>query len=150
AYGRQIYSLSRPSYLPRVLSLTHRKYKTPYVALLTGAVLGCSAALRIHCLGPDRPVGAVLVNMAVFGAVLSYVLQMASFIAPRVRFPNLERPYRSPLGTLGACIALALSLLTLGVLFLGGADYSNVTIGAAVWFALGVVYFAVYARHRLV
>lgn len=150
AYGRQIYSLSRSGYFPRVLSLTHRKYKTPYVALLTGAILGYSAALSIHSLGPESPVGAVLINMAVFGAVLSYVLQMASFIALRVRFPNLERPYRSPLGLFGACVALGLSLLTLGVLFIGGADYSNVTLGAAVWFALGVVYFAVYARHRLV
>lgn len=150
AYGRQIYSLSRSGYFPRVLSLTHRRYKTPHVALLAGAALGYLAALGIHLLGPQSPVGAVLLNMAVFGAVLSYVFQMASYIALRVRFPKLERPYRSPLGVPGAVLALGFSLLTLGALFIGGSDYLNVTLGAAVWFALGVVYFAVYARHRLV
>jgi ethanolamine permease len=150
AYGRQIYSLSRSGYFPRVLSLTHRKHKTPHVALLTGAALGYLAALTIHSLGSQSPVGAVLINMAVFGAVLSYVLQMVSFIALRVRFPELERPYRSPLGMSGAVVALMLSLVTLAALFIGGGDFLNVTLGAAAWFALGVVYFAVYARRRLV
>jgi ethanolamine permease len=150
AYGRQIYSLSRSGYFPRVLSLTHHRYKTPHVALLVGAALGYTAALTIHWLGPQSPVGAVLLNMTVFGAVLSYVLQMASFIALRVRFPNLERPYRSPLGIAGATVALVLSVFTLGALFIGGGDYLDVTLGAAAWFALGVVYFASYARRRLV
>lgn len=150
AYGRQIYSLSRSGYFPRVLSLTHRRYKTPHVALMAGAALGYLAALGIYLLGPRSPVGAVLLNMAVFGAVLSYVFQMASYIALRLRFPELERPYRSPLGVPGAALALLLSLLTLGALFIGDSDYLNVTLGAAAWFALGVVYFAVYARHRLV
>ena len=48
--------------------------------------------------------GAVLLNMAVFGAVLAYILQMVSFIVLRLRFPRMERPYRSPLGIAGAGI----------------------------------------------
>jgi len=39
-----------------------------------------------------------LLNMAVFGAMLSYLSQAVSFIILRVRFPHIERPYRSPLG----------------------------------------------------
>ena len=35
-------------------------------------------------------------HMAVFGAVISYVLQMLSFILLRRRLPEIERPYRSP------------------------------------------------------
>jgi ethanolamine permease len=150
AYGRQIYSLSRAGYFPRFLSLTHSRHKTPHVALVVGAALGYGAALLIHSLGSRSPVGAMLLNMAVFGAVLSYVFQMAAFVALRVRLPHLLRPYRSPLGVFGAISTLALSLVTLATLFLGGGEYVYVTLGAAVWFALGAAYFGVYARHQLV
>ena len=42
-------------------------------------------------------IGGVLLNMAVFGAMFSYLLQGLTFIQLRRRFPNIERPYRSPL-----------------------------------------------------
>jgi ethanolamine permease len=40
-------------------------------------------------------------------------------------------------------------LITLVVLF-GNPDYNKGVIGAAVWFVLGIVYFAVHGRHGLV
>lgn len=150
AYGRQIYSLSRAGYFPRVLSLTHPTRKTPHVSLLTGATLGFGVALLIHFLPQDHPVGAVLLNMAVFGAVISYVLQMLSFILLRVRYPKLPRPYRSPFGIPGAVVAMAIALATLVTLFIVDEVYRKVVIGAAIWYAAGLLYFAVYARHRLV
>src|SRR5262249_54046712 len=79
AYGRQIYSLSRAGYFPRWLSVTHGHRQTPHRALLAGAVIGFGVALVVHGLGPKHPVGAVLLNLAVFGAVISYALQMLSF-----------------------------------------------------------------------
>jgi len=150
AYGRQIYSLSRAGYFPRVLSLTGTKSRTPHVALVAGAVLGYAVAFAIHSLGDEHPVGAVLINMAVFGAVISYVFQMASYILLRVRFDKLERPYRSPFGVFGAVIAMVIALVTLVALFIVDPIYRLVVIGAAIWYAAGLVYFAVYARHRLV
>jgi len=38
----------------------------------------------------------VLLNLAVFGAVLSYALQMLSFVLLRRRLGHLQRPFRSP------------------------------------------------------
>ena len=150
AYGRQIFSLSRAGYFPRWLSITHPRRETPHVALVVGAVLGYAVALLIHGLGSEHPVGAVLLNMAVFGAVLSYTLQMSSFLLLRRRLPDIERPYVSPLGTGGAWLALGLSLLTLVALFVSEPVYRNVVIGAAIWYALGLIYFAVHGRRRLV
>ena len=46
-------------------------------------------------------------------------------------------------------IAMVLSLITLGALFLN-ADYRSAVVGALLWFVIGIVYFAAYARHRLV
>ncbi len=150
AYGRQIYSLSRAGYFPRWLSLTHGTRKTPHVALVVGAAIGYAVALVVHALGSDHPVGAVLLNMAVFGAVISYGLQMASFVLLRLRRPHILRPYRSPFGIPGALLAFAISAVTLVALFVVDPVYRNVVIGAAIWFALGLVWFAVVGRHRLV
>ena len=46
--------------------------------------------------------GAALLSMAVFGAVISYFMQMVSFIRLRSKMPDIERPYRSPVGVVGA------------------------------------------------
>ena len=149
AYGRQIYSLSRAGYFPTWLSVTHGMRRTPHRALLSGAALGFGAALAIHWTRQGGPVGAVLLNMAVFGAVLAYLLQMASFIVLRRRFAHIERPYRSPIGTAGAAAAAIIAAVTLWTLF-RSPEYNKGVIGAAVWFLLGIGYYAAYGRRRLV
>ena len=149
AYGRQIYSLSRAGYFPRWLSVTHDERKTPQRALVAGSILGFAVCLAIQFAGQNSPVGAVLLNMAVFGAVLAYVLQMLSFILLRRDFPRILRPYRSPVGIPGAVAAILIAVATLVMLFLN-PDYRLGVIGAAVWFLCGILYFAFYARGRLV
>ena len=153
AYGRNLYSLSRAGYLPKGLSLTLRGRQTPHLALLAGAVIGYGLALLIafgqEWFGPAVPVAAVLLNMAVFGAVISYVLQMAAFIRLRQRFPQMERPYVSPLGIAGAAVTGIIALLVL-VFSLLNADYRMGLYGCALWFAAGLLYFALKGRHQLV
>jgi ethanolamine permease len=149
AYGRQIYSLSRAGYFPTWLSVTHARHKTPVRALAAGSALGLAAAFAISISGQKGAVGAVLLNMAVFGAVIAYILQMASFIVLRLRFRSIERPYRSPLGITGAALAAIIAAVTLVTLFLN-PDYNRSVLGAALWFLAGIIYFAAYARKRLV
>ncbi|QQR90924.1 MAG: ethanolamine permease [Myxococcales bacterium] len=150
AGGRQIYSLSRAGYFPRFLSLTHKKRKTPHVALFVGSVLGFAVTLAVRWLGKEQMVGAVLLSMAVFGAMIAYLLQMISFIVLRLRFESIERPYRSPFGIAGAMTASIIALVTLIALFIGEAMFVQAVIGAALWYACGLAYFALHARHRLV
>ncbi|MGE0791577.1 MAG: ethanolamine permease [Sandaracinaceae bacterium] len=150
AYGRQIYSLSRAGYFPRALSVTHPTRRTPMVALIVGAVAGYAVALAIHFTEGDLPVGAVLLAMAVFGAVISYILQMASYVILKLRFRGLPRPYTSPFGVFGAIVALVIAAITLVTLFVVDASYRYAVVGAAAWYAAGLTYFAVYARHHLV
>jgi ethanolamine permease len=147
AYGRQIYSLSRAGYFPQWLSVTSSRHKTPVRALVSGSMLGIAAALGIYFFGQNSQVGAILLNMAVFGAVIAYILQMVSFLL--LRRKAMERPYVSLLGVAGAWISMLISAVTLVVLFLN-PDYNKGVLGAAIWFALGIAYFAFYARKRLV
>jgi ethanolamine permease len=149
AYGRQIYSLSRAGYFPGLISVTHGKRKTPHRALIAGSLLGFAAALTIRFTGQKSSIGATLLNMAVFGAVLAYVLQMVSFILLRVRFPQIHRPYRSPLGIPGAAVAILIAAVTFVLLFLN-RDCRPGVIGAAIWFLCGIGWFALHARKRLI
>ena len=153
AYGRRTYALSRAGYFPRFLSVTHSRTKTPHAALVAGAVIGYAVALLIEFgggwFGEGVPVGAVLLNMAVFGAVIAYVMQMAAFVRLRSRFPKMERPYVSPLGSAGALAAGVIAFVTIGLL-LANADYRAGIYGCAVWFAAWLLYFAIVGRKRLV
>ncbi|MCU1327174.1 MAG: amino acid permease-associated region [Bryobacterales bacterium] len=149
AYGRQIYSLSRAGYFPPWLSETHKKHRTPVRSLVAGSALGLAAAMGIYLSGAKSAVGATLLNMAVFGAVIAYVLQMGSFILLRIRLPRIDRPYRSPFGLAGAILAAIIAAVTLVTLFFN-PEYRRGVWGAAVWFLLGILYFALYARKRLV
>jgi len=153
ASGRQIFSLSRAGYFPRFLSLTHGQRQTPHVALICGALIGLAVLLLIHFLAPENReqlVGGMLLNMAVFGAVISYILQMLSFILLRIRLPHIERPFVSPFGIPGAALALLIAAVTLVTLFYSDPIYQKVVVAAAVWYGLGLLYFAVYGRKRLV
>lgn len=149
AYGRQIYSLARAGYFPSWLSVTGRKRKTPYRALIAGSLLGFGTALVIQYLPQRSPVAGVLLNMAVFGAVLAYLFQMLSFIMLRLRYSGIDRPFRSPLGIAGALIAMAISGITFAALFLSH-EYRPGAWGALVWFLCGLLYFALYARKHLI
>jgi ethanolamine permease len=153
AYGRNIYSLSRAGYFPHWLSVTHGTRKTPHVALIAGAVLGfviCLIIQNSEAIFGDVPVGAVLLNMAVFGAVIAYILQMVSFVILRRKLPHMPRPYVSLFGEAGAIIAAIIAAVTLVTLLVPSSGYIVGIYGVALWYIAGIIYFAVYGRHKLV
>jgi ethanolamine permease len=154
AYGRNIYSLSRAGYFPKFLSVTHGKRKTPWLALVLGAVGGYGLAVLLDWAGTQETtfaanVSGALLNMAVFGAVIAYALQCLSFILLRRKMPNIDRPYRSPVGIGGAVVAGIIAVISFVALFLND-DYRPAIYGVAIWFVLGLGYFAIVGRHRLV
>jgi ethanolamine permease len=153
AMGRQIYSLSRAGYIPRPLSLTHGTHKVPHVALVTGSVAGFLVMLIVYWSQGEGDaasfIGGTLLNMAVFGAVISYGFQAISFMLLRKNLPHIPRPYRSPAGIPGAVVTLVIAIVTL-IMQLQDPVYRNGVYFAAAWYAIGIVYFAVHGRHKLV
>jgi ethanolamine permease len=153
AYGRQIFSLSRAGYFPHFLSVTHGEHKTPNVALIAGGVLGLAVMLVVwFTMGGEKAgsfIGGTLLNMAVFGAMFSYLLQGLTFIKLRQAFPNIERPFRSPFGVVGAALTVIIALVTIGFQ-LADPVYRTGVIGVAIWYALAILYFAAYGRKTLV
>jgi ethanolamine permease len=153
AKGRQIYSLSRAGYFPRFLSITHRRHKTPYVALLAGSAVALAIMFGLWFgMGAEKGAVAIqgmLLNMAVAGAMLSYLLQAVSFIVLRMRRPRLTRPYRSPLSVGGAIVTLIIATITLAFQLVDPMFATGV-FWVGVWFTLGIIWFALVGQNRLV
>jgi ethanolamine permease len=154
AAGRNVYSLSRAGYYPKFLSLTGER-KTPWVALLASAVVGIVLVFGLGAIAygaeeaPYVNAANALLLIAVFGAVIAYILQMVSFLILRRKFPNVERPFRSPVGIWGALVAGIIGLVTL-ILMPFNDDYRAVIIWVAVAYVVGLVLFALFGRKRLV
>ena len=138
AYSRQMFALSRAGYLPKVLSLTGRR-RTPWVALIVPGVIGFVLSVTGD--------GARLLNVAVFGATISYALMMLSHIVLRRREPDLERPYRTPGGTVTSGVALVLAVLAVTATFIVDIRAALIMVGVYVLF---LAYFGLYSRHHLV
>ncbi|MEU0541679.1 ethanolamine permease [Nocardia sp. NPDC005978] len=138
AYSRQTFALSRAGYLPKSLSVTNRR-KAPMLALIVPGVIGFGLSLTGE--------GAMLLNMAVFGAALSYVLMMVSHIVLRVREPGMRRPYRTPGGVATTGFALIVACVSVVATFLVDPVAAGWTLAA---FCAFLLYFGLYSRHRLV
>jgi len=138
AYSRQIFALSRAGYLPRWLSITG-KNKVPTMALVVPGVLGFLLSLTGE--------GDLMITIAVFGATISYAMMMLSHIILRVKEPDMERPYRTPGGTLTSGVAMLLSLIAFASTFVVSREAA---MWSAVFYAVMVAYFMFYSRHHLV
>jgi ethanolamine permease len=146
-YGRILFALSRAGYIPRWISVTS-KNNTPYRALLLGTVVGLISVLMVD-LGSAAYVDAVILNMAIFGAVISYILVLLSYIKLKLTRPDLPRPYESPFGIIGAVIGVLLAIFAL-VACLSIPTYLPGIWGVALMFIVASCYFFFYSRHHLV
>ncbi len=155
AYGRNMYSLSRAGYYPRFLSVTNSK-QTPFMALLVGGIIGFAALYftyevlaALDAEGAGAVAGAIVLNIAVWGAMLAYMMQAISFLILRRKLPNLNRPYKSPWGVPGGVIAAGIS----GIAFVGfliNPAFQTAIAGIAVIYVFMLIGFAVYGRNNLV
>ena len=139
AYSRQLFSLSRAGYLPRACrsraGARSRSWRSSCPRLV---------GFLLAAITED---GATMINIAVFGATVSYVLMNLSHIVLRRREPDLERPYRTPGGTLTSGVALVLAALAVVATFLVDEQAALITLGV---YAVAALYFFVYSRHHLV
>jgi ethanolamine permease len=139
AGSRQLFALSRAGYLPRFLSLTSRR-KAPYLGLIVPAAIGFALAAATGD-------GARMLNIAVFGAAVSYVLMSLSHIVLRRREPGLHRPYRTPGGIATSSVAFVLACAAVVATFLVDPTAAGI---ALILYGVAAGYFALYSRHRLV
>ena len=88
--SRLSWSLAEHRQLPAVFAQLHSRYRTPWFTLVFFSVL--AGALIIP--GKAETLG----NIYSFGAMLSFTIAHLAIVRLRVKDPDRERPYKTPLG----------------------------------------------------
>ena len=145
-YSRQIFALARAGYLPKYLSKVHPRFRTPYRAILAGGVVGIAAIFSDELIKiGGQTLTANIVTMSVFGAIVMYIISMASLFKLRRDMPDMERPFTAPFYPYFPAFALIASVVCLIAMV-----YYNPLV--AVIFAglllLGYLYFVLTATQR--
>jgi ethanolamine permease len=145
-YSRQIFALSREAYLPAYFAKVHPRFKTPHRAILAGGVVGIAAIYSDELVKiGGLTLTANIVTMAVFGAILMYIISMLSLFKLRRTEPNMVRPFRAlfypyfpAFALAGACVCMVTMIY-----------YNPLVFALFVGFlALGYIYFLLTGQHR--
>ena len=87
------------------------------MALYAGTLLGFATMMILwFVLGTEKGgaiIGSTLLNMAVFGAMISYAMQACRSSCCARTCRTIIRPYRSPIGIPGALVTIVVAVVTL-------------------------------------
>lgn len=145
-YSRQIFAQARAGYLPRWLAAIHPRFKTPHRAILAGGVVGVAAIFSDQLLQfGGQSLTANIVTMSVFGALLMYIISMASLLRLRAKEPNMERSYKVPFYPVFPIIALVGAVISLAAMVWFNLLLAGVFVAIM---ALGYGYFRLSAGRR--
>jgi APA family basic amino acid/polyamine antiporter len=130
--SRIFYTMSNDGLIPKVFGELHPKYKTPYKAnWILFIFVGLFAAFV-----PGHVAG----DLTSFGTLFAFVLVSLGVWILRIKSPNIERPFRTPLAPvvsiLGAAICLAMII---------GLDGQTLKVAFG-WMALGLIVYFGYSR----
>jgi APA family basic amino acid/polyamine antiporter len=134
AQPRIFYTMSRDGLLPPMFGKLHPRFRTPHVGtILTGIICAIVAgALPISLLGELVSIGTLLAFVIVCGGVW-YL---------RVKEPNRERPFRTPMVPLVPILGILVCFAMMAFLPL------DTWLRLIVWMAIGIVLYFFYGRHH--
>ncbi|WP_263769287.1 ethanolamine permease [Propionivibrio soli] len=145
-YSRQIYAQARAGYLPAFLAAVHPRFKTPWIAILAGGVVGIIAIYSDDLVQfGGQGLTANIVTMSVFGALTMYIVSMAALFRLRRSEPRLPRSYRTPLYPFFPAFALFGALICLAAMIWFNPVLALVFAGLL---GAGYLYFRQTAQRR--
>jgi len=134
---RVFYSMSKDGLLPKWASAVHPRFRTPWI---TTIVFGSFAAIM-----PGLFNIATLSELVNIGTLLAFTIVSAGVWVLRVRHPELERPFKTPLVPLVPILGILSALYLMAHLMLFTWE---VMIG---WLIFGlIIYFGYSVKHSKV
>ncbi|RIA32017.1 amino acid transporter [Ectopseudomonas oleovorans] len=106
AVPRMLYGLAREGLLPKAFTYVHPQFRTPWVGIIAVFALLCIPFL----LSIDMDLIATLILASCVTWLLSYVIAQINVIILRRRYPNIKRPFRTPLFPIPQIIGIAACL----------------------------------------
>src|SRR6202012_3030644 len=122
---RVFYSMSKDGLLPKWASAVHPKFRTPWI---TTIVFGSFAAIMPAFFNID-----VLSELVNIGTLLAFTIVSAGVWVPRVRHPEMERPFKTPLVPLVPILGIVSALYLMSRLSLFTWEVM------IVWLLIGIV-----------
>lgn len=130
--SRIFYTMSNDGLIPKAFGDLHPKFKTPYKSnIILFVFVGAFAAFV-----PGHVAG----DLTSFGTLFAFVLVSIGVWILRVKAPNMERPFKTPIApvvsTLGAIICTAMIV---------GLDEQTLKVAFG-WMAIGLVVYFLYSK----
>ncbi len=132
--SRVFFSMSRDGLLPKWAGAVHPRFRTPWISSI---IVGVFVAV----LPAFIPI-AVLSQLTSIGTLLAFVIVCAGVWLLRIRRPELNRPFKTPMVPAVPIIGIAISILLM--LALPGDTWLRLVI----WLALGMIIYFTYGRHH--
>lgn len=105
AAGRAVLELGRVGYMHPSLGKVSPRFKTPQNALLFNLVVGIIALMTGKT--------GEIITIAVFGALVLYVISLITIFALRKNHPEMERPFKVPLYPVAPAVGLVIAVVAL-------------------------------------
>jgi APA family basic amino acid/polyamine antiporter len=130
--SRIFYTMSNDGLIPKAFGDLHPKYKTPYKAnWILFVFVGLFAGFVP---------GSVAGDLTSFGTLFAFVLVSAGVWIMRVKNPEIERSFKTPLVPLVPILGI---VICLGMIIALDAQTLKVAI---IWMALGLVVYFIYSK----
>ncbi len=98
-----LHGMAKDNMLPAIFAKEHPKYKTPYVGII---FIGLIPMVGTFILGTNLDGVFQLILAAICSWIFFYVLINVSLIVLRIRRPDIDRPFKSPLYPLPQIFAI--------------------------------------------
>jgi len=129
---RILYSMSNDGLLPPVLGRVHKKYRTPHITtIIVGSVIAIISGLF-----PIDLIG----ELVSIGTLLAFAMVCVSILILRIRKPEMNRPFRTPLVWFVATAGAA------GCLYLMTSLPVTTWERLGIWTVIGMLIYFLYGR----
>ena len=136
ATPRLIFALARDKLFLSQMTRVHKKYKTPYVAIIFQTIVSIIALFL--CLGRYKVFLSLLVPLS----FIMYIPIILSVPILRIKKPNVERPFKAPFGIIGPILVSILFAAVIYFWLITEANAKNLFFLGISLAALGIpIYF---------
>lgn len=138
--SRAIYSMSDANLIPGRFSVVHKKYDSPYLAIIFVTVISIISAFF------GRTMLTWIVNSATFSCSIAYLIVVISFMVLRKKEPNLYRPFKIKHPILVGILAAIMCIFIISLYIIPNTGASlcwQEWIIVGVWFLLGVLFYII-------